>query len=173
MKVLFLSHYRNDNESGFLSQNLILSMHNSGIKLFCRHIDNKTSLTNKIDPIILELEKKDSIPCDFCIQYLDAEYILGTKKFKKNIAILNGDEIDKPEQSELIYNYNLVDEVWVFDKEQQHKLSRHIQKPILIVPPPSSDLKQAIRFTYNNPDANIEMFSIENVGKIIKEHLSA
>jgi hypothetical protein len=173
MKVLFLGHYKNDEPEGFLSQHFILSMHSVGIPLLCRHIDTKSNLTNKIHPIILELEQSEKTSYDICIQYLKPEYIVGSQKFKKNIGILNGDDIVNPSQSELIYNYNLLDEIWVFDKLQKEKLVKHITKPIRIVPPPSSDFKQKLIFTYNNPDSNIETFSIENVGKTIKELLSA
>lgn len=172
MKVLFLGHYRNNDNAGVISQNFILSMHQAGIDVLCRNIYLGSNVNSNINPIINELEHNNKQNCDICIQHLSPGYLVGTKKFKKNIAIFNTDDIEDIKRSSLIYSYKVFDEVWVFDEEQKNKLQNDI-KNVTVVHPPSNNLKQKIEFMYNSPNKNIEDFSLENVGKTIKEILSA
>ena len=172
MKILFLGHYRNNDDAGVISQNFILSMHKAKIDILCRHIYAGSELNPQVDPIIHQLENNNKHNCDICIQYLSPQYLIGTTKFKKNIAILNADDIEDEKTSSFIYHYKVFDEVWVFDEKQKKKLEKEISN-IKIISPPSDSIKQQIKFMYNSPDKNIEHFSLENVGKAIKEILSA
>jgi hypothetical protein len=169
MKVLFLSHYRNNDEFGVISQNYILSMITAGIDMCCRYIQNTNDINNKISPTILQLEQNEINDCDICVQFLNPEYIVGSKKFKKNIGLFNLDLINEHS----FYTLNLLDQVWVMDNKQKTKLLSFC-KNVVVIPPPSQNIKDQLQFLYNSPDCNdLNMFSLQNVGLLIKEVLSA
>lgn len=168
MKVLFLSHYKNNDTVGFFAQNLMLAIHKAGIDIVFRHIDNGKDQSAKLHPILLPFEAEPIVDCTHCIQFLQPEYVTGTKKFLKNIAIV----------SERGSNYNnllVMDEIWVFNEKIKNELQKFVSEDkIRIVFPVLNDIKDKLSFIYDSGAMlGFENFTLSSVGKNIKEILSA
>ena len=115
MKVLYIGHYKEDSGWSKATINLINAMDSVGIDVVCRNV----KLTPK-DPLIpnriLELEQKDLSNVDVCIQHVLPHHIVGTSKFKKNIACFIG-ESNTLKYNNWLSNLKLVDEVWLPNKD--------------------------------------------------------
>lgn len=169
MKVLFLSHYRNNDDIAKLSQNIALSMYVAEIEVASRHIDNNKSVVNPPEIMTL-LEKTPLENFTHCIQFLEPEYIVYSSSFEKNIAIVHSSYLN----SKYIDNLNLVDEIWCFDDETKEAISRKFENKIKKLAPPIFDLQSQLSFLYNHTDNyNIDDLSIVKSKQFIKENLSA
>ena len=75
MKVLYIGHYKETGGWAQAATDQILALDAAGVDVVCRNV---TLTTDKevLHPKILELEKKDSQGCDFCIQHV---YFWGPK----------------------------------------------------------------------------------------------
>ena len=85
MKVLFFGHYKEGTGWAQASIDYILAMDSVGIDVACRNI-NLTGYEHEVPDRILELEKKSTEGCDFCIQHLLPHHLVGSKSFKKNMG---------------------------------------------------------------------------------------
>ncbi len=176
MKVLFLSHYRNNDDIAKLSQNIALSMYAAEIEVASRHIDNDKPLVNPSEIMTL-LEKTPLEDFTHCIQFLEPEYIVYSSSFEKNIAIVHSNYLN----SKYIDNLNLVNEIWCFDDKTKEAISRELKNKILCanfsikkLAPPILDLQSQLSFLYNHTDNyNIDDLSIVKSKQFIKENLSA
>jgi glycosyltransferase involved in cell wall biosynthesis len=111
MKILYIGHYKENSGWSKATMNLILAMDSVGIDVVCRNI-KLTSKVAEIPARILELEQKTLDGVDICIQHVLPHHIVGTAKFKKNIAY------HVSESSTIKFNnwsssLKLVDELWV------------------------------------------------------------
>lgn len=111
MKILYIGHYKESSGWSKAAIDLILAMDSVGIDVTCRNI-KLTSKSAEIPNRILELEKKPLKNIDICIQHVLPHHIVGTSKFKKNIAYYVS------ESSTINFNnwsssLKLVDELWV------------------------------------------------------------
>jgi glycosyltransferase involved in cell wall biosynthesis len=111
MKILYIGHYKEGSGWSKAAIDLILSMHSVGLDVTCRNI----KLTNNnpaIDKTILELENKPLSNIDVCIQHVLPHHMVGTQKFKKNIAYFVAEANTMLYNPWFVYLQNM-DEVWV------------------------------------------------------------
>jgi glycosyltransferase involved in cell wall biosynthesis len=111
MKTLFVGHYKEGSGWSQATTNSILAANSAGLDIVCRNI-KLTNYDGPTDQTILELENKDLKNIDCCIQNVLPHHIVGTQKFKKNIAYFVGESNTLRYTSWLTY-LKLVDEVWV------------------------------------------------------------
>lgn len=168
MKILFLSHYKNSGKLGLYAQGIMLALHKSGIEIVFRHIENNADNSNKLNPILLPIENESLADCTHCIQFLQSEFMLGTKKFTKNIAIL----LEKPKN---IHELIIFDEIWVFDDNLKESIN--LSEPQIIVKtinPLLLNIQDKLEYIYNSiRKIDFEDLSLNSVGMSIKEALSA
>jgi glycosyltransferase involved in cell wall biosynthesis len=135
MKVLFIAHFYENSGWSNAAINLVKAMHKVGIDVVCRNIKLTNSPIVK-DSIIEKLEQKSIDDVDICIQNVLPHHIVGTGKFKKNIAYFVAESIKFKHLSWFEY-LNLADEVWVPNNDLQHSLiSDGFQKSVKVVPYP-------------------------------------
>jgi len=132
MKILYIGHYKEGSGWSKAAIDLILAMDSVGIDVTCRNI-KLTPNNQKINPRILELESKPLNNIDVCIQHVLPHHMVGTQKFKKNIAYFVA------ESSSVLYNPWMVclqnmDEVWVPNKSLATSLAHDgLNKKISVV----------------------------------------
>ena len=120
MKVLYLGHYREYSGRSFAAMNHILALSSIGIDVSCRNIQ-LTSHNQEVPEEIIRAEKNNLKNIDFCIQNVLPQYIVGTKKFKKNVAFCNlGSKIGKTHP--WIPYFKMVDDLWVSNHSSQEML---------------------------------------------------
>jgi len=120
MKVLYIGHYKEFGGWAQAATDQILSLDAVGIDVVCRNV-TLTRDKQDVHPKLLELEKKDSSNCDFCIQHILPHHLVGTKAFKKNIAFLEA-ESDSIKQLAWFECLKQMDEVWVPNKDLLNSL---------------------------------------------------
>ena len=132
MKVLYIGHYKEGTGWSQAAIDLIMSMHLAGIDVVCRNIkltDHKTT----INPILLRLENKPLEDIDVCIQHVLPHHMVGTNKFKKNIAYFVGET-----NSILFTNWHVMlkqmDEVWVPNNTLKNSLLNDGFNKVRVVP---------------------------------------
>lgn len=132
MKVLYIGHYREGTGWSKAAQDLILSINRSGVDVVCRNI--KLTNTNvAIDPMVSILEQKNLENIDYCIQHVLPHHMVGTDKFKKNIAYFVG-ESSSVKYSGWMNNLSYMDEIWVPNETMKNNLILDgFYKPIKIV----------------------------------------
>lgn len=132
MKVLYIGHYR---EFGGWSQaavDQILALDKAGVDVVCRNI-TLTKDRSGIHPKIEEFEKKSSANCDICIQHVLPHHLVGSSKFKKNIAFFEGESLSIKHLPWFCY-LQLMDEVWVSNKHLlQSLVNDNINIPVKLV----------------------------------------
>ena len=69
MRVLYIGHYKEFGGWSQAATDQILALDAVGVDVVCRNVTLTSDKTN-VHPRILELEKKDSSNCDFCIQHV-------------------------------------------------------------------------------------------------------
>lgn len=168
MKVLFLSHYKNNDKFGIYAQGLMLALKKADVDIVFRHISNNKNETNSLHLLLRPLEGESLDGCTHCIQFLEPEYLLGTKKFLKNIAII-------AEKGKSYNDLIFMDEVLVFEDEvKSHILQALPQIKVKTIVPPLGDIKDKLVFVYENSrEIEFNEFSLDSVGLKIKEALSA
>lgn len=131
MKVLVTGHYREGSGWAKATQGLILAMDSVGIDVVCRNIPltKNADAPNRIE----ELEKKELVDIDHCIQYVLPHHLVGTTKFKKNIAHVVF------ESSCLTFNSWLdqlkyMDEVWVPCQQNKNDLQEAGINKVCVIP---------------------------------------
>lgn len=120
MKLLYIGHYKEGTGWSKAAIDTILAANSSDLDVVCRNI-KLTDFNPPLNPVIFNLESKSLQDIDYCIQHVLPHHIVGTTKFKKNIAYFDG------ESSTLKYNnwidsLKLVDEVWVPNNDLKSKL---------------------------------------------------
>lgn len=121
MKILYLGHYKEGSGWSNAAINNILALDSIGIDVVCRNV----KLTNKdvdLPNKILELESKDLNNVDFCIQHVLPHHLVGTSKFKKNIAYFVH-ESSNIQHTNWYVHLKQMDEVWVPSNYAKNKLS--------------------------------------------------
>lgn len=133
MKILYIGHYREGSGWSKAAQNLILAINDTSLDVVCRNI----KLTNKevpIDPIVSILEQKSLDNIDVCIQHVLPHHMVGSSKFKKNIAYFVG-ESSTIKYSGWLPSIKLMDEVWVPNKDIEDNLKNDgVTSPIKKIP---------------------------------------
>lgn len=111
MKVLYIGHYKEGTGWSNAAVDLIKAIDSVGVDIVCRNV-KLTNTQVPFDKKISELESKSLNNIDVCIQHVLPHHLVGTQKFKKNIAHFVS------ESNKIIYTpwhtyLGLVDEVWV------------------------------------------------------------
>lgn len=132
MKVLYIGHYKEGSGWSKAALDLIRAIDSAGIDVVCRNI-KLTSKSSNLDDKVKSFENKTLDNIDICIQHLLPHHIVGTSKFKKNIAYYVG------ESSTLKYNnwssnLGLVDELWIPNHTQLENMKKDGFKNTKYVP---------------------------------------
>lgn len=90
MKLLYLGHYGEGTGWAKSAIDLILASDSANVDVVCRNIP-LTKNNNTIHPKLLALESKTLKNIDYCIQHVLPHHMIGTDKFKKNIAYFLGE----------------------------------------------------------------------------------
>ena len=120
MKVLFIAHFREGTGWSHAAIDYALAMDSIGIDVVCRNVD----LTGRMADVptkIKELENKTTQGCDFCIQNVLPHHLVGSGKFKKNIAIFFGESENLWTTNWFVFLQQM-DEVWVSNPDLCHSL---------------------------------------------------
>ena len=120
MKVLYIGHYKEGSGWSNAAINNILALDSIGINVVCRDIkltNNSADIPKRIE----QLESKDLSNVDYCIQHVLPHHLVGSSKFKKNVAYF------VHESSNIIHtnwyvNLKQMDEVWVPSLYAKNKL---------------------------------------------------
>jgi glycosyltransferase involved in cell wall biosynthesis len=132
MKILYVAHYKENSGWSQAAIDYISALDQNGFDVVCRNI-KLTNSDPKIPDRILELESKPLTGIDFCIQHVLPHHIVGTGKFKKNIAFFVG------ESDTIKYNFwysylKNVDEVWVPNETNKSVLQKDGIDKVHVVP---------------------------------------
>jgi len=132
MRVLYIGHYKEFGGWSQAATDQILALDAVGVDVVCRNVTLTSDKTN-VHPRILELEKKDSSNCDFCIQHILPHHLVGTGGYKKNIAFLEAESFSiKP--LGWFEHLQQMDEIWVPNKTLLESLERdEIGIPVKLV----------------------------------------
>jgi len=133
MKVLYIGCYRDGTGWAQAATDYILSMDSVGIDVVPRPLK-----LNANDPLlpnrILELEKKDSLGSDICIQHVLPHMMDYNTRFKKNIG-LYASETSNFSGSNWARKINCMDEAWVINEQMVDAAKESgVNVPIKIVP---------------------------------------
>jgi len=133
MKVLYIGCYRDGTGWAQAATDYILSMDSAGIDVVPRPLKlnaNDPPLPNRI----LELEKKDSLGSDICIQHVLPHMMDYNARFKKNIG-LYASETSNFSGSNWARKINCMDEAWVINEQMVDAAKESgVNVPIKIVP---------------------------------------
>ena len=140
LKVLFISHFREDSGVGQAARDLILTMDSVGIDVVPRALklnDNQPEIPERI----LELEEKSSVGCDYCVQFLLPHHLKYDGSFKKCVALVDY-ECWNFQDSGWPYMMNMFDEVWVPSEDGVEQTSESGVTQQIKVVPHAVDLKK-------------------------------
>lgn len=153
MKILYIGHYREGGGWSNAALDYIQALDSIGLDVVCRNI----SLTGTQAPVpnrILELENKSLQGVDYCIQNVLPHHLVGTTKFKKNVAICYY-ETNSLQYNIWTENLRLMDEVWVANKSTHDALDGTNLDKIRIVHNPCNIDKYKNEYKkINIPNAN-------------------
>lgn len=150
MKILFIGHYREDGGWANASFGLIGAMQSVGLDVVCRNIA-LTKYNTDIPSNVIEAESGNLDDVDVCIQQVLPHFLVGSKKFKKNIAYFFT-ESENLGHLQWIRNLKLVDEVWTSAEDCKKELLNNGLK--------TQKIPQA--FNLSNYEENIESKEIGN-----------
>lgn len=119
MKVLYVGHYKEGGGWANAAKGLISALDSVGVDVVCRNII--LTQNQPINDNLKKLESKDTTGVDFCIQNVLPHHLIGSTKFKKNIAyhLLESTNL---KYNAWITNLRYMDEVWVPCKDNQVEL---------------------------------------------------
>ena len=149
MKVLYIGYYKEDSEWGRITSNNILALDAAGIDVVCRNF--KLTTEKNITGRLKDLEKKDTQNCDICIQHLLPHHLIGTNKFKKNIAFLETESMGI-KHLPWFENLQQMDEVWVPNSQLKTSLDNDKLKVPVSVVPHAFDID---KYTKKYPDLTV------------------
>lgn len=119
MKILYIGHYKEGTGWAQAAKDYILALDSIGVDVVCRNIT--LTKDNPVDNRILQLEKKSTDDCDYCIQHVLPHHLAATKRFKKNISFI---ALESHSIKNLTWFEYLkpMDEVWVPNHQLSNKL---------------------------------------------------
>ena len=131
MKVLYIGYHKENSDWGKMTQNNILALEAAGVDVACRGVElgEPTPLVGRVS----QLEQKDIDGCDVCIQHVFPNSVVGSRKFKKNIAILSNSFVDLNHTATIEY-LKQVDEVWVSNEDNKRNIEDTLN--VKVVPNP-------------------------------------
>jgi glycosyltransferase involved in cell wall biosynthesis len=127
MKILYIGHYKEGSGWSKAAIDSILALDSIGIDVVCKNI--KLNKSNPIVPDrILELENKSLSGIDYCIQHVLPHHLVGSNKFKKNVAYFEAESSIK--YSSWSVHLKQMDDIWVPNKSLAESLARDNIKDI-------------------------------------------
>lgn len=133
VKVLYIGHYREGTGWGQAAIDYILSMDAAGIDVVPRAV-KLNSREVDLPKRILELESKESLGCDVCVQHVLPHLLDYNSKFKKNIA-LYATETSNFLASDWARKINTMDEAWVINQQMiESSRDSGVTVPVKVVP---------------------------------------
>lgn len=166
MKVLYIGHYKENSGWSRAAIDLILSMDTVGIDVTCRNI-KLTSNQFNLPQRILELENKSIQNIDYCIQHVLPHHLVGTNKFKQNIACYIG-ESTTLKYNNWITNLSIFDQVWIPNHDLINNLKHDglTENTLKYVPYPS-DLSKYVstdkRIDFKHKNATFKFYYIADL----------
>jgi len=155
MKILYIGHYKEGSGWSKAATDLIMAA-NTTMDVVCRNI-KLTGYNAQLNPAIMQLENKPLHDIDVCIQHVLPHHIIGTQKFKKNIAYFVG-ESNTLKYNSWLTNLQLVDEVWVPNHTLKQNLANDgISKNKIKVIPHSFDLAK-----YSEPKNKLNLGNMDH-----------
>ena len=132
MKVLYIGHYKEFGGWAQAATDYILALDSVGVDVVCRNVT--LTQDKPISGRLKELEQKDTQDCDYCVQHLLPHHLVGTGKFKKNIAILDSESTSIKHLP--WFNYlQQMDSLWVPNTHAKQFLGQDgLDIPIAVVP---------------------------------------
>ena len=122
MKVLFITHLREQSDWSETAIDYIMAMKAAGIDVVVRDVCvNPAYRTAKVPMGIIALEKKPIEGCDVCIQNVLPHLVCYSGNFKKNIAMFSV-ESSSLRESFWFKPLELMDEIWVNNNELRNNL---------------------------------------------------
>ena len=140
MKILYIGHYREGGGWSNAAIDYILSLDEAGVDVVCRDV-KLTNYQADLPERILELENKTTDNVDYCIQHVLPHHLVGTNKFKKNVAYFVSESNDLS-NSNWITNLNLMDEIWTANTSNKEVLEKSGIDNTVKVLPHASDLSK-------------------------------
>jgi len=141
MKILYIGYHGEGSDWGTLTKNNILALDAAGLDVACRSValEGSAPLIGKIN----QLESKSTDGCDVCIQHVFPNSLIGSTKFKKNIAILSNSFVDLTHTTTIEY-LKQVDEVWVSNEDHKKNIENDLN--VRVVPNPCDTEKFKQRY---------------------------
>ena len=157
MKILYIGHYREGGGWSNAAIDYILSLDEAGLDVVCRDV-KLTDYNAELPDRILELENKTTDNVDYCIQHVLPHHLVGTEKFKKNVAYFVSESSDLSNNN-WIENLNLMDEIWTANETNKEVLEKSgIQKPVKVLPHASDISKYSVDYKPLDMDKNLFKF---------------
>ena len=169
MKVLYTGHYREFGGWSNAAKGLILALDSVGIDVVCRNIT--LTRDQEVDEDIKRLENKNTDNVDYCIQNVLPHHLVGSTKFKKNIAycLLESTNI---KENLWMTNLNQMDEVWVPCEDNKKELiesgisNSHIVPLAFNMSQYKSDIEvEKINFNNYGARTSYKFYTIANINK--------
>lgn len=148
MKVLYIGHYRESGGWSDAARNYILAIKDADIDIVCRNVT--LTKDHSIPKEIEKLEKKSTDNIDICIQHVLPHHLIGTNKYKKNIAFLASESSSIKNLTWCEY-LKLVDEIWVPNNDLQRSLKVDGFNNVSVIPH-CFDIE---KYTKKYPDLNL------------------
>ncbi len=131
MKILFIGHYKERSGWAQASKDYILALDAAGLDVVCRNVT--LTKDHPVDDRILELEKKSTQDCDYCIQHVLPHHSIATKRFKKNIFLVDLETLSIKDLTWFEY-LKQADEVWVPNNQLAESLKNDGIKKTVVIP---------------------------------------
>lgn len=132
MKVLYISHHKEPSGWGQAARDYILALDQAGVDIACRAVkvgQSEAQLPSRIE----ELQQKPIHGSEICIQHLLPYHMVYSGHFKKNIG-LYVQETFNIDHTSWAGTLNLMDEIWVPNKDMISDIKNFIYKPIRLIP---------------------------------------
>lgn len=120
MKVLYLSHMKENSGWANAATEQILALDAVGVDVVCRNI-TLTQDKQDVHPRLRELESKSTAGCTHCIQHVLPHHLVGTDHFEKNITFTELESTSIKDVSWLEH-LKMMDEVWVPNRNLRDSL---------------------------------------------------
>ena len=164
MKVLYIGHYKEFGGWAQAAANQILALDKAGVDVVCRNV----TLTSdkKISGRLAELDQKSTEGCDICIQHVLPHHLVGTSRFKKNIAFLETESVSI-KHLPWFDQLRLVDEIWVPNSQAKQFLEAdNIDRPVSVVPHPCDTDKYRSKYQILNLPQAANKFVVYYMGDL-------
>jgi len=132
MNILYIGHYREGSGWAQAAIDYILALDSIGVNVVCRNLP-LTNSNKPVPPRISELEQKDVVDIDYCIQHVLPHHFSQSDRFKKNVLCFVG-ETDTTKYSGWLSILKEAQEVWVPNETNKDVLVNDGVKNVKTVP---------------------------------------